>query len=69
MEWWYREGRVPLHTYAPMSITASPPAFTTFGTCGKVWIFRVKSSRARSDGPGQALAKGDSGRPSRRDAA
>ncbi|MEJ2755925.1 MAG: 30S ribosomal protein S3, partial [Gammaproteobacteria bacterium] len=38
---WYREGRVPLHTFRADIDYASERAETTYGTIGvKVWIFK-----------------------------
>lgn len=38
---WYREGRVPLHTFRADIDYATSTAFTTYGACGiKVWIFK-----------------------------
>jgi small subunit ribosomal protein S3 len=38
---WYREGRVPLHTFRADIDYALAEAFTTYGVIGvKVWIFK-----------------------------
>jgi len=38
---WYREGRVPLHTFRADIDYGTATAFTTYGTCGvKVWIYK-----------------------------
>lgn len=38
---WYREGRVPLHTFRADIDYATAPAHTTYGVIGvKVWIFK-----------------------------
>ncbi|MBT4879718.1 MAG: 30S ribosomal protein S3 [Alphaproteobacteria bacterium] len=42
---WYREGRVPLHTFRANIDYATSTAFTTYGTCGiKVWIYKGELS-------------------------
>ena len=38
---WYREGRVPLHTFRANVDYAESTAATTYGACGiKVWIYK-----------------------------
>ena len=38
---WYREGRVPLHTFRANIDYAESTAATTYGACGiKVWIYK-----------------------------
>ncbi len=38
---WYREGRVPLHTFRADIDYGTATAHTTYGTCGvKVWVFK-----------------------------
>ena len=38
---WYREGRVPLHTFRANVDYATATAQTTYGSCGiKVWIYK-----------------------------
>ena len=38
---WYREGRVPLHTFRADIDYAESTAHTAYGTCGiKVWVFK-----------------------------
>ena len=38
---WYREGRVPLHTFRANVDYAVATAQTTYGSCGiKVWIYK-----------------------------
>ncbi len=52
-----------------MSITASPTAFTTYGTCGvKVWIFKGEIMEHDPMAQDKKLAEADAGRP-RRDGA
>lgn len=48
---WYREGRVPLHTFRADIDYATATAHTTYGTIGvKVWIFKreVHSQKVRA---------------------
>ena len=67
---WYREGRVPLHTLRADIDYGVATAFTTFGTCGvKVWIFKGEILEHDPMAQDKRMAEGDSGRPSRRDAA
>ena len=67
---WYREGRVPLHTLRADVDYGVATAFTTFGTCGvKVWIFKGEILEHDPMAQDKRMAEGDSGRPSRRDAA
>ena len=67
---WYREGRVPLHTLRADVDYGVATAFTTFGTCGvKVWIFKGEILEHDPMAQDKKMAEGDSGRPSRRDAA
>ena len=51
---WYREGRVPLHTFRADIDYGLAEAFTTYGVVGvKVWIYRGEKS-SPSDKPGAA---------------
>ena len=57
---WYREGRVPLHTFRADIDYCSSRAETTYGTIGvKVWIFKgeVLSSKGRSSPDDQAAQR------------
>ena len=54
---WYREGRVPLHTFRADIDYGVAEAFTTYGVVGvKVWIFRGEKSSPQ-DKPAPADAK------------
>ena len=67
---WYREGRVPLHTLRADVDYGVATAFTTYGTCGiKVWVFKGEILEHDPMAQDKRMAEGDSGRPSRRDAA
>ncbi len=47
---WYREGRVPLHTFRADIDYGTAEAQTTYGVIGiKVWIFKGEVTRLRSD--------------------
>ncbi len=47
---WYREGRVPLHTFRADIDYGTAEAQTTYGVIGiKVWIFKGEVTRMRSD--------------------
>ena len=52
---WYREGRVPLHTFRADIDYGLAEAMTTYGTIGvKVWVFRgevFESAEASQDSP------------------
>lgn len=49
---WYREGRVPLHTFRADIDYASERAETTYGTIGvKVWIFKGEVLDGAQSGP------------------
>ena len=51
---WYREGRVPLHTFRADIDYGLAEAFTTYGVVGvKVWIYRGEKS-SPTDTPGAA---------------
>ena len=53
---WYREGRVPLHTFRADIDYGVAEAFTTYGVVGvKVWIFRGEKSSPQ-DSPAAAEA-------------
>jgi small subunit ribosomal protein S3 len=48
---WYREGRVPLHTFRADIDYATGSAHTTYGVIGvKVWIFKGEIIRSETDG-------------------
>lgn len=48
---WYREGRVPLHTFRANIDYATASAHTTYGVIGvKVWIFKGEIIRSEADG-------------------
>ena len=67
---WYREGRVPLHTLRGNVDYAEAEAHTAYGVCGiKVWIFKGEILEHDPMAQDKRMAEGDSGRPSRRDAA
>ena len=54
---WYREGRVPLHTFRADIDYGLAEAFTTYGVVGvKVWIFRGEKA-APQEAPAPAEAK------------
>ena len=64
-----RGPRAAAHAARATSITASPPRFTTYGTCGvKVWIFKGEILEHDPMAQDKKMAEGDAGRP-RRDAA
>ncbi len=45
---WYREGRVPLHTFRADIDYGTAEAHTTYGVIGiKVWIFKGEVTRTR----------------------
>ncbi|MBD97355.1 30S ribosomal protein S3 [bacterium] len=47
---WYREGRVPLHTFRAKIKYATCEAHTTYGIIGiKVWVFTGEASNIKSD--------------------
>ena len=47
---WYREGRVPLHTFRADIDYATASAHTTYGVIGvKVWIFKGEVMRSRTE--------------------
>jgi len=47
---WYREGRVPLHTFRADIDYAVHEAFTTYGVLGvKVWIFRGENTAGQAE--------------------
>ena len=50
---WYREGRVPLHTFRADIDYGTAEAHTTYGVIGiKVWIFKGEVTRTRKvNGP------------------
>ena len=67
---WYREGRVPLHTFRADIDYGTAAAQTTYGICGvKVWIFKgeiMEHDPMAQDKRAQQLQ--ESGMPSRRSA-
>ncbi len=62
---WYREGRVPLHTFRADIDYGVAEAFTTYGVVGvKVWIFRgEKSSPQDKPAAADAAPSGAGGEP------
>jgi small subunit ribosomal protein S3 len=56
---WYREGRVPLHTFRADIDFARATAMTTYGTVGvKVWVFREEVfDKRRGEAPMDAGAR------------
>jgi small subunit ribosomal protein S3 len=54
---WYREGRVPLHTFRADIDYGFAEAKTTYGIIGvKVWIFKGEVLPQLADGPKLILA-------------
>ena len=58
---WYREGRVPLHTFRADIDYGFAEAMTTYGIIGvKVWIFRGEVYDVMDATSGDSAAAGDS---------
>jgi len=58
---WYREGRVPLHTFRADIDYSTARAKTTYGIIGvKVWIFKgeVHAKKIEEETPGEITSKG-----------
>jgi small subunit ribosomal protein S3 len=54
---WYREGRVPLHTFRAEIDYGFAEAKTTYGVIGvKVWIFKGEVLEKTEAGPAEAAA-------------
>jgi small subunit ribosomal protein S3 len=62
---WYREGRVPLHTFRADIDYGLAEAKTTYGVIGvKVWVFRGEVLKSTGSGEGAAGDEGaDAARP------
>jgi len=65
---WYREGRVPLHTFRADIDYGFSEAKTTYGVIGvKVWIFRGEVFDSQEAAAAEAAEKGKSARPGARE--
>ena len=61
---WYREGRVPLHTFRADIDYGIAEAFTTYGVVGvKVWIFRGEKTSPQDKPAAADVAPGGPGAP------
>jgi len=65
---WYREGRVPLHTFRADIDYGFSEAMTTYGVIGvKVWIFRGEVFDSQEEAAAEAVEKRKSARPGARE--